>query len=109
MSAGKGSRPRPLSVSIDKFDQSFDMIFKASKQCGEYRYPTGSEIERDIAQETAAITTAVSAMADALENCPLTGSLRVYAAIELAFKYGDRKFVGEVFREVTLLMGGPDV
>lgn len=31
---GKGSARRPLSVSIDKFDQSFDMIFKKKDQCG---------------------------------------------------------------------------
>ncbi len=75
---------------------------------GGHRYPSTDEIEADLNNETVAITVAVATMADALEACPLDDSLKVHAAIELAFKYGDRKYVWEVFREITLRMGGPD-
>lgn len=74
----------------------------------EYRYPSAEDIESDVAQETAAIVTAMASMADALEACPINNSLKVYAALELAFKYGKRRYVEEVFRELTLEMGGSD-
>lgn len=72
----------------------------------EYRYPTGEEIERNLVQETAAITTAVASMADALESCPLKDSLKVYAIIELALKYGRPRYVEEVLGEFVFLRGG---
>jgi hypothetical protein len=68
-----------------------------------YRYPTVVDIQADVATESAAIATAVSAMSDSIEHCPLSNSLRVYAAIELAFRYGDRVYVEEVFSEVLHL------
>lgn len=70
----------------------------------EYKYPSAEEVRTDIVMETAAIATAVSAMADALDACPLKDHFKVYAAIELAFKYGDKAYVEEVFSEVALLI-----
>ena len=32
MSAGKGSAPRPYSVSFEEFDKAFDAIFKKGKE-----------------------------------------------------------------------------
>lgn len=67
-----------------------------------YRYPSGQEIEADVSNETTAISVAVSALADAIEDCPLRDHFKVYAAIELAFKYGDKQYVEEVFNEIFL-------
>jgi ribonuclease PH len=69
-----------------------------------YRYPTREEIAADVRTESTAIAVAISAMSDALENCPLKDHLKVYAAIELAFKYGDKAYVEEVFSEVSLFI-----
>lgn len=69
-----------------------------------YRYPSKAEVDADTAQETAAITTAITAMSEAIEACPLKDALKVYAAIELAFKYGDRAYVEEVFSEVMIVL-----
>lgn len=80
----------------------------STEQAGDaqgYRYPTAGEIQADVAMESTALAAAVSAMADSLDDCPLQDSLKVYAAVELAFKYGDAKYVEEVFREVALLIG----
>ena len=71
-----------------------------------YLYPSKKDIGEDVAQETAAINTAITAMSEASEDCPLKDSLKVYAAIELAFKYGDREYVEEVFNEVLLFKPG---
>lgn len=37
--SGKGSRPRPFSVSQSEFDRNYDQIF--GKKCGCGRSPTG--------------------------------------------------------------------
>jgi hypothetical protein len=70
----------------------------------DYKYPSKEEIAEDVNMESTAIAVAISAMSDALEKCPLKDHFKVYAAIELAFKYGDKKYVEEVFSEVSLFM-----
>jgi hypothetical protein len=37
----KGSNPRPYSVSLNKFNENWDMIFKKKGTCGCGRSPTG--------------------------------------------------------------------
>lgn len=73
-----------------------------------YRYPTAGEIQADVAMESTAVAAAVSALSDSLDDCPLKDSLKVYAAVELAFKYGEAKYVEEVFSEVALFSGRRD-
>jgi hypothetical protein len=65
-----------------------------------YKYPSKEEILADVSSETTAINVAITAMSDAMEDCPLKDSLKVYAAIELAFKYGGVSYVEEVFNEI---------
>jgi hypothetical protein len=72
----------------------------------DYIYPSKKEIEQDVTMETAAITAAITSMSEAIENCPLPDHMKVYAAIELAFKYGDKKYVEEVFNEIYHLRPG---
>lgn len=36
MSAGKGSKPRPLSVSREEYNKRWDKIFKKSKENKKY-------------------------------------------------------------------------
>lgn len=67
-----------------------------------YRYPAKEELEADVSNETTAINVAITAMHESIEDCPLSNHLKVYAAIELAFKLGDKKYVEEVFNEVLL-------
>lgn len=40
--SGKGSAPRPLSVTQSQFDQAFDMIFRKREQCGLCQKPKDS-------------------------------------------------------------------
>lgn len=37
----KGSNPRPYSISLNKFNENWDRIFKKSGTCGCGRSPTG--------------------------------------------------------------------
>lgn len=70
-----------------------------------YRYPTAHEIQADVAMESTAVAAAISALSDTMDECPLTDSLKIYAAIELAFKYCEPKHVEEVFAEIVLVRG----
>lgn len=68
----------------------------------EYKYPSKDQLNSDVTHESTAINVAIGTMSDALDNCPLSTNLQVYAAIELAFKLGDKAYVEEVFNEILL-------
>lgn len=65
-----------------------------------YKYPSMEEVSQDVTHETTAINTAVDAISDALSDCPLKEHLKVYAAIEFAFKCCEMAYVEEVFKEI---------
>lgn len=46
--AGKGSKPRPLSVSQDVFDERFDAIFRKAP----YKVPSPAEREYELNKST---------------------------------------------------------
>lgn len=68
-----------------------------------YKYPSHQDLRDDVKHETTAICVAVSAMSDTLEACPLSDNLKVYAALELALKYGREDYVDEVLRELIMV------
>jgi hypothetical protein len=47
---GKGSKPRPFSVSQEEFDKRFDLIFGRKKQSSEEQ--AINEVSKMIAEET---------------------------------------------------------
>lgn len=68
----------------------------------DYKYPTKEEIEADVQMESTAISVAISAMADALEKCPLKDHFKVYAIIGLAFKLENADYIQEVVDEIKI-------
>lgn len=96
---------RAAHVQAGQFGASRPQAEDGDGRACNYIYPTKGDIEADVANETTAVNVAVGVMADALESCPLKDSLKVYAAIELAFRYGDRSYVEEVFSEVMIVLG----
>lgn len=71
-----------------------------------FQYPSADAIESDPAKEDMAVKTAMSALMSAMHGAvagaPLDNALMVYAALELAFHYGDDAYVEEVFNEILV-------
>lgn len=99
-----GAPAQPFAVELVAKIKAAGVIEEAQSSAGikiaGYICPSATEIAQDIDSETAAVNAAVSAMADTLAEFPLKDSLKVYAAMELAFKYEGFDYVRSVFDEL---------
>ena len=68
-----------------------------------YKYPSKIQIEFQAGAENTAVTTAMTAVLDALDDCTLSDGLKVYVLCELACKLCPVKYVEEVINEVRVL------
>ena len=76
---------------------------RKGKESMEYKYPSKQEIDADFANETTAINVAITALHEALDACPLSNHVKIYAICELALKMGDSDYVREVIEEIIAL------
>jgi hypothetical protein len=72
-----------------------------------YQYPTKHDVEHVEGAETTALTVAMTAVLDALDECPLSDALKVYVLCELACKLCPVKYVEEVINEIRVMKEFP--
>lgn len=68
-----------------------------------FRYPTTEQISTDPKHEEAAISTAITALTEALDGCPLPNHMRVYALLEMAFKLEKPEYIRDVLNEIAFV------
>ena len=67
-----------------------------------YLYPSHEEIQSNQVAEDTAVNVAMTAVLDALDECPLSDGLKVYVLCELACKLCPVEYVEEVINEVRV-------
>ena len=68
-----------------------------------YLYPSHEEIKSNQVAEDTAVNVAMTAVLDALDDCPLSDGLKVYVLCELACKLCLVEYVEEVVNEIRVL------